>query len=73
MTTTAATGSGTREDPWNLKTPPGTSEYQMYRDAATLVCIVGKTELRYQWRCAGDLHAMLKAPRPGRGGAQSPE
>ncbi len=46
MTTTAATGSGTREDPWNLKTPPGTSEYQMHRDDATLVCIVGKTELR---------------------------
>ena len=47
MTTTAATGSGSREDTWNLKTPPGTSEYQMYRDDATLVCIVGKTELRY--------------------------
>jgi len=32
----------------------------MYRDAATLVCIVGKTELRYQWRCVDDLHAMLR-------------
>ena len=25
-------GSGTKEDPWVLKTPPGTSEYQMWRD-----------------------------------------
>ena len=29
-----ATGSGTAEDPWVLKTPPGTSEYQMNRDDA---------------------------------------
>lgn len=28
----AARGSGTREDPWVLKTPPGSSEYTMYRD-----------------------------------------
>ena len=27
-------GSGTKADPWVLKTPPGTSEYQMYRDDA---------------------------------------
>ena len=25
-------GSGTKDDPWVLKTPPGTSEYQMWRD-----------------------------------------
>ena len=29
---TLASGSGTAADPWVLKTPPGTSEYQMYRD-----------------------------------------
>jgi hypothetical protein len=28
-------GSGTREDPWVLKTPPGSSEYQMYRTTCT--------------------------------------
>ena len=60
-----ADGQGTREQPWNLKTPPGTSEYQMYRDPAgnppALVCVVGKTELRYHLRCIEDLHAMLKA------------
>jgi len=32
MTTDGTRGSGTREDPWRLKTAPGTSEYQMYRD-----------------------------------------
>ena len=27
-----AKGSGTKADPWQLKTPPGTSEYQMWID-----------------------------------------
>ena len=56
-------GSGTRDDPWVLKTPPGTSEYQMYRDEdadpPALVCVVGKTRLGYRLRCIEDLHAML--------------
>jgi hypothetical protein len=58
------TGSGTREDPWTLKTPPGSSEYQAFRDETldppALVVHVGKTELRYDLRCIDDLHAMLK-------------
>ncbi|HVF42394.1 MAG TPA: hypothetical protein VM936_05270 [Pyrinomonadaceae bacterium] len=58
-------GSGTREDPWVLKTPSGSSEFHMYRDEAAeppaLVCVVGKTELRYHLRSVEDLHAMLKA------------
>jgi uncharacterized protein DUF6855 len=58
-------GAGTREDPWILRTPPGSSEYQMYRDEAAdppaLVCVVGKTTLGYQLRCIEDLHAMLVA------------
>lgn len=57
--------TGTKTDPWNLKTPPGSSEYQMYRDEASdppaLICVVGKTTLSYQLRCIEDLHAMLKA------------
>jgi hypothetical protein len=57
-------GVGTREQPWQLKTPSGTSEYQMYRDEESdppaLVCTVGTTILRYQLRCVEDLHAMLK-------------
>ena len=60
-----ATGSGTKADPWNLKTPPGTSEYQMYRDDTVdppvNVCVVGKTTLFYDARAIDDLHAMLKA------------
>lgn len=56
-------GSGTKDDPWQLKTPPGTSDITMYRDeaAGALVCNAGGTELRYQLRCIEDLHAMLKA------------
>ena len=65
MTLTQATGNGTKDSPWVLKTPPGTSDYQMYRDETLdppqLICTVGKTELRYQLRCLDDLHAMLKA------------
>jgi hypothetical protein len=63
--TARVSGLGTREKPWLLKTPSGTSEFQMYRDETAhppaLVCIVGKTELRYYLRCIEDLHAMLKA------------
>jgi hypothetical protein len=62
---TSVSGSGTREDPWVLKTPPQTSDYQKYRDESldppVLVCTVGKTELRYLLRGLQDLHAMLKA------------
>jgi hypothetical protein len=58
-------GSGTKDDPWRLKTPPGTSEYEMYRDETAdppmLVCQVGSTKLTYQLRCLDDLHAMLTA------------
>ena len=60
-----ATGSGTKDDPWQLTTPPGSSAYTMYRDEdadpPALVCQVGSTQLRYQLRAIDDLHAMLKA------------
>jgi hypothetical protein len=59
-----ATGKGTKESPWQLKTASGSSEYQMYKDESAsppaLVCVVGKTELRYQLRAIEDLHKMLK-------------
>ena len=65
MATTKVKGKGTPDDPWVLKTPPGTSEYKMYRDESSdppaLVCIVGTTKLSYRLRCLEDLHAMLKA------------
>ena len=57
-------GSGTKASPWELTTPSGSSQYQMYRDETAsppaLVCIVGKTELGYHLRAIDDLHAMLK-------------
>ncbi len=56
---------GTKESPWKLKTPPGTSEFEAYKDEAAtppvLVVQVGSTQLRYHLRCIEDLHAMLKA------------
>ncbi len=65
MTAAASTGSGTREDPWLLSTPPGKSQYQAYEDPAAdppaLVVVVGSTELRYHLRCITDLHEMLRA------------
>ena len=57
-------GQGLRDNPWKLTTPSGSSEYTMFRDETldppALVCVVGKTELRYHLRCLDDLHAMLK-------------
>lgn len=57
-------GLGTKEKPWQLATPPGTSEFEAYRDEAAdppaLVVQVGKTQLRYHLRCIDDLAAMLK-------------
>jgi len=60
-----AIGDGTKERPWKLKTPPNTSEYQMWRDETAdppaLVCQVGGTQLRYHLRCIEDLHTILKS------------
>jgi hypothetical protein len=57
-------GKGTREDPWQLTTPSGSSEYQMYRDPSldppAIVCQVGTTQLRYHLSAIEDLHAWLK-------------
>ncbi|MSQ03766.1 MAG: hypothetical protein EXR71_18080 [Myxococcales bacterium] len=53
---------GTRGNPWNLTTPPGTAEFTAFRDPAAdvLVVRVGKTEMKYTLSCIEDLHAMLK-------------
>jgi hypothetical protein len=57
-------GNGTKDDPWVLKTPPGTSEYTMHRDddadPAQLVCQVGSTRLTYDARVVDDLQAWLQ-------------
>ncbi len=56
---------GTKANPWLLKTPPGTSEYTMYKDEShdppLLVCTVGKTVLHYDLRAIDDLYQWLKA------------
>ena len=56
-------GSGTKEDPWKLKTPPGSAEFLAWRDEehdpARLVIRVGSTELSYQLRGIDDLNHML--------------
>jgi hypothetical protein len=57
-------GSGAADDPWILKTPSLSSDYQAWRDASltppALVVQVGSTKLSYQLRCLDDLVAMLK-------------
>ncbi len=57
-------GTGTPDDPWQLKTPPLTSDFTMHRDVRdgrdVLVCTVGKTVLFYDARCLADLRAMLE-------------
>jgi hypothetical protein len=56
-------GEGTKTKPWRLKTPPGTAEYEAYRDPdadpPALVVQVGKTQLRYHLRAIEDLGKML--------------
>lgn len=57
-------GTGTKEDPWVLKTPSGSSQYTLHRDESqtppVLVCTVGTTVLLYDLRCIDDLYQMLK-------------
>ena len=54
----------TKDNPWKLKTPPQTSEYEMYVDQKDgkeiIVCTVGTTVLHYDYRALADLHTMLK-------------
>jgi hypothetical protein len=56
---------GTKSDPWELTTPPGSSSYSMYRDLdvdpPALVCVVGSTTLKYHLSAIEDLHAWLLA------------
>src|SRR5215218_4607525 len=63
MAESSVRGSGTREDPWLLTTPPGTSEFKVYRDEnaspPALVCVVGTTTLSFQLRCLEDLYQVL--------------
>lgn len=57
-------GAGTKDDPWILKTPSLSSDYQAWRDDTlsppALVVQVGTTTLSYQLRCLDDASAMLE-------------
>ena len=57
-------GSGTKEDPLKLMTPPKTSSYSMCIDVKDgtklIVCVIGKTTLLYDYRAIDDLYTMLK-------------
>lgn len=56
--------AGTKADPWELTTAPGSSQYTMYADREAdppvLVCQVGSTTLKYDLRAIDDLHAWLR-------------
>jgi hypothetical protein len=60
----ATQGDGTHDHPWKLRTPPGTSEYEMWKDESAdppaIVCQVGTTQLRYHLSAIEDLHRMLR-------------
>lgn len=58
---TVTYGTGVAGDPWILKTPSLTSEFEVWRDEQRLVVQVGKTQLSYQWRAVEDAHNMLKS------------
>jgi hypothetical protein len=59
-----AAGTGSKDDPWQLTTAPGTSTYTMYRDELAdppaLVCQVGSTTLKYHLSAIDDLQAWLR-------------
>jgi len=54
-----------KENPYLLKTPPGTADYSMYFDvkdgSEVIVCVVGTTTLLYDARCVEDAVSMLTA------------
>ncbi|MDP3209588.1 MAG: hypothetical protein Q8M65_10600, partial [Rhodoglobus sp.] len=51
--------AGTKDDPWELVTAPGSSNYTMFVEGDELVCQVGSTKLKYQARAIEDLTAWL--------------
>lgn len=58
------TGTGTKDDPWELTTAPGSSQYTMYRDEQgdprPSCARWGATTLRYRLGAIGDLSAWLR-------------
>ena len=65
MTNAVTHGTGTKDDPWILKTPSLSSEYKAWRDAdatpPALVVEVGSTRLSYRIEAIEQLAEMLQA------------
>src|SRR5690349_24355293 len=59
-TSTKRGEEGTKDEPWTLTTPSGSSEFVAWKEddaePPALVVQVGKTQLRYHLRCLEDLH-----------------
>jgi hypothetical protein len=59
--------AGTKQNPWILKTPPGSSEFQAYKDPTAnppaLVVHVGKTELSIRSALSGRPSEDAQGPR----------
>ncbi len=57
-------GAGAKDDPWKVKTPSQTSEFEAWRDEGAappaLIVEVGSTRLSYQLRAIDDVVAMLR-------------
>ena len=51
--------AGTKDDPWQLTTAPGSSQYRMFVEGDELVCQVGSSTLKYRARAIDDLHTWL--------------
>lgn len=62
--TSVTYGMGEKDDPWLLKTPSLTSDFQVWREPGTtpsrLVVQVGTTQLSYHLSAIEDCFAMLK-------------
>lgn len=58
------TGTGTKEDPWNMRTPPGKSQFTAWleedAEVPAVCCMVSGYELRYKFEALQDLADMLK-------------
>jgi len=52
--------AGTKDQPWELVTAPGSSNYTMFVEGDEVVCQVGSTTLKYQSRAIEDLAAWLR-------------
>lgn len=50
---------GTKDEPWQLTTAPGSSIFSMFIEGDELICQVGSTTLRYHSRAIDDLYTWL--------------